>query len=106
MKKALPVVAFACVLMVRFVSAVGDQTLYGYVSCSKCEPAKATTQSHRECMEKCVAQGANVVLVSDNDHTVIGIENPSSLSGHHAHHVAVHGYMSGNVFHVMSVRII
>jgi hypothetical protein len=107
MKKAL----LACTLlssflMARFVSAAGDQTVYGYISCSKCEGAKGATESHRECMEKCVAKGADVVLVTDNDHRLISIENPDTVSGQHAHHVALYGYMNGNGFHVISVRVL
>ena len=39
--------------------------------------------------------------MTDNDYTVVGIENPNSVSGHYAHHVALRGYMNGNVFHVI-----
>jgi len=106
MKKAL----LACIilssfLMVQFVSAAGEQTLYGYISCSKCE-AKGATESHRDCMEKCVAKGADIVLVTDDDHHLVGIENPDIVSRHHAHHVALDGYMNGSVFHVIRVRIL
>jgi len=104
MKKALlACTLLSCFLMVQFVLGA-DQTLYGYVSCSKCEATKGASQSHLECMEKCLAKGADVVLVTDNDHQLVGIENPDTLSGHHAHHVALEGYMKGNVFHVISVR--
>ena len=107
MKKAL----LACTLlsgflMVRFLSAAGEQTLYGYVSCSKCEAAKGATESHLECMQQCLAKGADVVLVTDNDHQLIHIENPDTVSGHHAHHVALYGHMDGTVFRVISVRIL
>ncbi|MFZ0762075.1 MAG: hypothetical protein WAM69_19165 [Candidatus Sulfotelmatobacter sp.] len=89
----------------RLVLAVGEQTLYGYVSCSVCA-AKGATESHLDCMEKCLRKGANVVLVTDDDHKVIPIENPDSVSEHHAHHVALYGYMVGGSFRVISVRIL
>jgi uncharacterized protein YqfA (UPF0365 family) len=107
MKKAL----LACtllsisVLMVQVVLAAGEQTLYGYVSCSMCG-AKGATESHRDCMEKCLAKGADVVLVTDDDHHLVRIENPDTVSGHHAHRVALSGYMNGDVFHVISIRIL
>jgi hypothetical protein len=107
MKKAMLACAvLSTFLMIQLVWAAGDQTLYGYVSCSKCEAAKGATASHRDCMEKCLAKGADVVLVTDNDHQLVGIENPDVVSGHHAHHVALQGYMKGGVFHVISVRIL
>jgi hypothetical protein len=104
MKKAL----LACTIlssfvMVQLVSAAGGQTLYGYVSCSKCG-VKGATESHRDCMEKCLAKGASIVLVTDDDHHPVSIENPDAVSGHHGHHVALDGYMNGDVFHVISVR--
>jgi hypothetical protein len=93
------------ILMVQFVSAQGQQTLYGYISCSKCA-AKGATESHRDCMEKCLTSGAGVVLVTDDDHHIIRIENPDAVRGHHAHRVALDGYMNGDVYHVISVRIL
>jgi len=91
--------------LVQFVAAAGEQTLYGYISCSKCG-AKGTTESHRDCMDKCLAKNAGVVLVADDDHHLVGIENPDAVRGNHAHHVALDGYMKGDVFHVLRVRII
>jgi hypothetical protein len=91
--------------MVQIVLAAGQITLYGYISCTECG-AKGATESHRDCMEKCVAKGAGVVLVTDNDHYVIRIENPDAVRGHYAHHVALDGYVNGDVFHVISLRIL
>src|SRR5580692_10340657 len=113
MKKTLLAYAlFSSLLMLNFAprekdkgKGAGEDTLYGYVTCSTCV-AKGATTSHRDCMEKCLAKGADVVLVTDNDHQLVGIENPDVVSGHHAHHVALQGYMKGGVFHVISVRIL
>jgi hypothetical protein len=93
------------ILMVQFVSAAGEDSIYGYISCAKCA-AKGATSSHRDCMEKCVAKGAGVVLVTDDDHKVIPIENPDAVSGHYGHRVALDGYMNGDAFHVIRLRII
>jgi hypothetical protein len=86
-------------------SASVDQTLYGYISCSLCA-AKGATTSHRECMEKCLAKGADVVLITDDDQHVLRIDNPDAVREHHAEHVALYGYTSGEAFHVISVRIL
>ena len=108
MKKAL----LACtllaisILMFQFVLASDEVTFSGYVSCSMCAAAKGASDSHRECMEECLAKGAYVVLVTDNDHQIFRIENPNIVSGQHAHHVALSGYMTENGFHVVSVRML
>ena len=107
MKKALLVCALLCsTCLVRLVSAAGEQTLRGYVSCSKCEASKGATGSHLDCMRQCLAKGADVVLITDNDHSLIRLDNPSTVSTQHAHHVALYGYMNGTAFHVISVRIL
>lgn len=106
MRKAflLCTVFATCILT---VSAARQQTLYGYISCSKCaSKSLSQKQSHRECMEKCLASGSGIVLVTDDDHHVIPIDNPEAVKGHHAHRVALDGYMNGDSFHVISVRII
>lgn len=110
MKNAL----LACTLLsalltVPWVSAANEQTLYGYVSCAKCEDAKVTSDSHLACMQQCSAkggEGGDTVLVTDNDHQLVHLENPETVSGHYAHRVVLNGYMKGNVFHVISVRTI
>jgi hypothetical protein len=105
MRKALPIVALLVLsfLAVKYASSQADKTLYGYISCSMCGE-KGATDSHRDCMEKCLAKGAGVVIVTDNDHYVIPIENPDKVVGHHAHRVALFGYSNGKAFHVVSVR--
>jgi hypothetical protein len=107
MRKALLACAvlLVSVAMVQFVSAAGNLTLYGYVSDTKCA-AKGATESHRDCMEQCLAKGAGVVLVTDDNHHIIRIDNPEAVKGHYAHRVALDGYMNGDLFHVTSVRII
>jgi hypothetical protein len=86
-------------------SAAQDKTITGYITCSVCA-AKGATPSHLDCMEKCLAKGARVVIVLDEDQRIVPIENPDSVSRHHAHRVALFGYMNNNnnAFHVVSVR--
>jgi|SRR5271168_3023214 len=98
------------ILLVYAAVAAGQQpggqlSLSGYLTCSKCA-AKGATESHRDCMEKCLAKGANVLLYTDVDHHLIRIENPDAVKGHHAHRVLLDGYMNGDTFHVVSLRIL
>jgi hypothetical protein len=106
MRKALSVLALLIVnFSLPYASGQGDRTLYGYISCSVCAE-KGATETHRDCIEKCLAKGAGVVIVTDNDHYVIPIDNPDKVSGNHAHHVALFGYPVGHAFHIISVRIL
>ena len=82
-----------------------DLTIYGYVTCSTCT-VKGANSSHQACMEKCLAKGAQVVIVQDVDHSVIQLENPDTVKSQHGHRVALTGYMNGLLFHVISVRMI
>lgn len=104
MRKAL----LLCVVLMSaslLVSAGDDQTLYGYITCSACG-AKGATDSHRDCMEKCIAKGADVMVVTEDTKAVIRIDNPSAVSGHYAHRMALFGYFKGQDFHVISARIL
>jgi|SRR5579863_7701240 len=86
--------------------ADGDQTIYGYISCSVCA-AKGATSTHADCMEKCLTKGAQIVIVLDDSQRIIPIENPDTVRSNHARRVALFGYMtSSNAFHVVSVRIL
>jgi hypothetical protein len=107
MKKALPTctVLLLVILMVQLVPAASQLSLSGYLTCSKCG-AKGATESHRDCMEQCLAKGSNVLLYTDDDHHLIRIENPDAVKGHHAHRVILDGYMNGDAFHVISLRIL
>jgi hypothetical protein len=104
MKKTLQL----CVVLslaLLLLSAAGSQTIYGFISCSACA-AKGAANSHADCMEKCLAKGAEVVLVTDDTQKIIRIDNPSAVSGHHAQRVALYGYFKDSGFYIISVRMI
>lgn len=104
MKKALQlcvVLSLAFLLM----SAAASQTIVGYISCSACG-AKGAADSHADCMAKCLAKGAEIILVTDDTKQIIRIDNPDAVSGHHAHRVALYGYFKDSGFYVISVRMI
>jgi len=86
-------------------AAAKDVTIYGYISCSACG-AKGVAPGHAECMQKCLAKGAKVVVVLDGDQRLLNIENPDSVTTYAAHRVALFGYMNADSFHVISVRIL
>lgn len=85
------------------LAAAADDTVYGYVSCSICG-TKGASESHRDCVEKCLAKGADIVLIADNTGEIVHLDNPETVSGHHGHRVALTGYFTAHAFHVLSVR--
>jgi hypothetical protein len=104
MKKALQI-CVVLALAFLLISAAGSQTIYGFISCSACA-AKGATNSHADCMEKCLAKGAEIVLVAEDSKKIIRIDNPDAVSGHHAQRVALYGYFKDSGFYVISVRMI
>jgi hypothetical protein len=104
MKKALQF-CLVLSLVLLLVSAGGSQTIYGYISCSACG-AKGAADSHADCMEKCLAKGAAIILVTDDTKQIIRIDNPDAVRGHHAHRVALYGYFKDSGFYIISVRMI
>ena len=82
-----------------------DTTVKGYVSDSLCG-AKGASESHADCMKKCVAKGAKTVIVTDGDQKVLTVDNPAALQGHEGHHVSVTGAINGDSIHVGSVKML
>jgi hypothetical protein len=46
------------------------------------------------------------VIVLDDSHDVLAIENPEAVKGHEGHRVLLTGEAGANGFHVYSLRII
>ncbi len=102
----LLLLAGALILMVASVSFAGDaQTVNGWVSDSKCG-VKGANAGAEACTKKCIAAGANPVVVTDADQKVLAVDNPDALKGHEGHHVAVTGHVDGDKIHVDSVKML
>lgn len=82
-----------------------EQTVNGYVTDSGCG-VKGASASHADCAKKCLAKGAKVVVVTDDDKKVLAVENPDALKGHEGHHVAVTGHINGDSIHVESLKML
>ena len=74
------------------VFAADTQTVNGWVSDSKCG-VKGAHEGAAECTKKCIAAGANMVVVTDGEQKVLTVENPDALKGHEGHHIAVTGHV-------------
>ena len=93
-----------CVMAVP--SFAGDaQTVNGWVSDSKCG-AKGANAGAAECTKKCIAAGADMVVVTDTDQKVLKVDNPDALKGHEGHHIAVTGQVTGDKIHVDSMKML
>ena len=107
MKKVLMSCAAVSVLFLVAIASAADQsaTVNGYVSDSMCG-AKGANAGHADCMKKCLAKGAQAVIVTDGDQKVMAVDNPDVLKGHEGHHVAVTGTVTGNSLHIDSVKML
>ncbi len=80
-------------------------TVNGWVVDDKCG-AKGAHAGAEECTKKCLAAGAKMVIVTDDDKKVIAVENPDALKGHEGHHVAVTGTMGKDSIKVESTKML
>jgi hypothetical protein len=110
MKKGLLIALALCMvfLMVAVVSAADKdktETVNGWVADSKCG-AKGAAAGQEACTKKCLAAGAQMVVVTDADQNVLTVENPDALQGHEGHHVAITGHVSKDSIHVESAKML
>jgi hypothetical protein len=97
--------AAALLIAASWAFAGNAQTVNGWVSDSKCG-VKGANANAAECTKKCLAAGANVVVVTDGDQRVLTVDNPDALKGHEGHHVAVTGQITGDKIHVDSMKML
>jgi hypothetical protein len=105
-KIVLLLLTFVLIALVASVAFAGSaQTVNGWVSDSKCG-AKGAHEGATECTKKCIAAGADMVLVTDGDQKILTVENPEALKGHEGHHIAVTGQVNGDKIHVDSAKML
>jgi hypothetical protein len=80
-------------------------TVKGWVSDDKCG-AKGANDKAEACTKKCLAAGAKMVIVTDNDQKILMVENPDVLKGHEGHHIAASGTVKGDSIHVDSMKML
>lgn len=105
MKKILAAVAVLAFSLMVVMASAETSTVNGYVSDTQCG-AKGASASHAACMNKCLAKGAKVAIVTDSDQKVLTVDNPEVLKGHEGHHVAVTGTITGETIHVDSMKML
>ena len=106
MRKLCCLLVGAVVVALAALSFAGDsQTVNGWVSDSKCG-VKGANAAAAGCTKKCIAAGADAVIVTDGDQRVLTVDNPGAVQGHEGQHVAVTGRIFGDKVHVDSLKTI
>ena len=109
MRKVLLICLAVCFVLALSALAFDDMgksgTVKGWVVDDKCG-AKGANAGGEACTKKCLAAGAKMVVVTDNDQKVLTVDNPDKLTGHEGHHVAVTGQVTGDSIHVDSVKML
>ena len=104
-------VAFALVGAVTAPSAEssrGQSTVVGWFSCDRCAPAarvkaKQISPANRECVQKCVSDGAGMVFLDERARAVLRVTNPEAAKGQESHYVQVAGTVDADA-HTLTVN--
>jgi hypothetical protein len=88
-------------------SSGGQSTVVGWFSCDRCAPAARVKAKHispanRECVQKCVSEGAGLVFLDEKARAVLQVTNPSAAKGQESHYVQVTGTIDGEA-HTLTV---
>ncbi|HTC57157.1 MAG TPA: hypothetical protein VK706_12150 [Candidatus Sulfotelmatobacter sp.] len=109
MRKVLLLCLAMCFVFALTALAFDDMgksaTVNGWVSDSKCG-AKGANAGAEACTKKCLAAGADMVIVTDKDQKVLKVDNPDALKDHVGHHVAVTGSETADSIHVQNVKML
>ena len=74
----------------------GQGTVVGWFSCDRCAPearvkAKQISPANRDCVQKCVSEGAGLVFLDERARAVLRVMNPEAVKGQESHYVEVRG---------------
>jgi hypothetical protein len=86
--------------------AAGPSTVSGYISCSALAKGTSPSPSDADTVKKCLDKGGLTVIIVDDTHRVLTIENPDAVKGHEGHRVLLTGDINAGTIHVYSLRII
>lgn len=85
-----------------------EDTVYGTVSCSipQPPPLKGAPPNSADSIALCLGRHGTAVIIDDVTRLPLPIENPDTLEGYEGHRVSVSGFMNGQNFHVVSLRVL
>jgi len=112
----LTVIAFALVATGTALpvgSSGGQSTVVGWLTCDRCAPAarvkaKQIRPANRECVQKCVADGAGLVFLDEKRRALLRVTNPDAAKGQESHYVEVTGAVDeqAHTLTVSSVKVL
>jgi hypothetical protein len=117
MRRALGMSAAVVLTLLMLLVAAGarekkkqkpEDTIYGTIGCSvpPAPPAAGAPPNPADSIALCIARKGKAVIVQDGGQTATPIENPDAVGDYEGHRVSISGYMNGDSFHVVSLRII
>lgn len=87
-------------------------TLKGWIACDRCAPARLKAAQlgpvNRDCAQRCIAEGAKVVLIDESARRLLKVTNPEVTKGQESHYVRLSGLLdsSANTLQVTSVTVL
>ncbi len=88
-------------------------TVVGWFSCDRCAPesrvkAKQVSPANRDCVQKCVSEGAGLVFLDERARAVLRVTNPEAAKGQESHYVEVTGAVDAQArtLTVSSVKVL
>jgi hypothetical protein len=87
-------------------------TLTGWIACDRCSPARLKAARmgpvNRDCAQRCIAEGAKVVLIDEGARRLLKVTNPEATKGQESHYVRLTGLLdaSANALQVTSVTVL
>jgi hypothetical protein len=79
--------------------------LTGWISDSECA-ARVGDLSNGECAKRCVEHGEKLVLVLDQGHRILVVDNPNAVEGHEGQHVRITGKVAKENVHVDKLSVL
>ncbi len=105
MRKLLPVITGAMLLLAMTAWAADDSAMSGWIVDSKCG-VEAAHAGNEACTKKCLQAGAKPVFVTDDKKEVLNLDNPDAVKGHEGQHVQITGTVTEGSLHVDSVKML
>src|SRR5687767_13450286 len=75
-------------------------TLTGWIACDRCAPARLKAAQlgpvNRDCAQRCIAEGAQVVLIDESARRLLKVTNPEATKGQESHYVRLTGLLDAS----------
>jgi len=88
----------------------GRSMVRGWLSDEKCARGRAEagvySGTNPRCAKECVAKGRKVVLINEEQKTIVEIANQSAAKGHVGDYVEISGSFSGTALHIDALNVV